>query len=80
LHLLLRERKLALPDDPDLIDELMHVRLRQTGPGQVRLDHDSDRHDDRAVCLALAAEELLSRKRTLTIVGPTGVEKSSIRL
>ncbi len=58
LHLLLRNRQLSVPDDPDLLDELAHVRLRETAPGVLRLDHDSDRHDDRAVALALAAHEL----------------------
>jgi phage terminase large subunit-like protein len=64
LNVLLREHRLALPGDEDLIDELLHVRLRETSPGVVRLDHDSDRHDDRVIALALAAEHLLYSKRT----------------
>lgn len=59
LHVLLRDRMLALPDDEALIDELAHVRLRETSPGVVRMDHDSGRHDDRAIALALAALELV---------------------
>jgi hypothetical protein len=35
------------------------VRLRETSPGVYRMDHDPDKHDDRAVCLALAAVWLL---------------------
>lgn len=58
LHQLLRERRLALPDDPDLLEELANVRLRETSPGVLRLDHDPDKHDDHAVALALAAYEL----------------------
>lgn len=58
LHLLLRNRLLSVPRDPDLLDELAHVRLRETSPGVLRLDHDPDRHDDRAVALALAAHHL----------------------
>lgn len=61
LHLLLRNRALALPDDPDLLDELLNVRLRETTPGVMRMDHDPDKHDDRAITLALAAVHLLER-------------------
>lgn len=62
LYLLLRRRALALPPDEDLLDELANVRLRETSPGVVRLDHDSAlQHDDRAVTLALAATKLLER-------------------
>lgn len=59
LYGLLRDRALALPDDEALLDELAHVRLRETAPGAFRLDHDPGRHDDRAVALALAASALL---------------------
>jgi phage terminase large subunit-like protein len=59
LHLLLRNRTISLPDDPDLIDELSRVRLRETAPGVLRLDHDPDQHDDRAIAISLAATNLL---------------------
>ena len=59
LHRLLRDRLLALPDDDALLDELRNVRLRETAPGVVRLDHDSDGHDDRAVALAMAAHRIV---------------------
>lgn len=61
LHLLLREHRLALPDDPELLDELANVRLRETTPGVFRLDHDAGHHDDRAVSLGLAALALTER-------------------
>jgi len=61
LHLLLREHRLALPDDPGLLDELAAVRLRETRPGVYRLDHDAGQHDDRAVALGLAALALTER-------------------
>jgi len=61
LYLLLRDRALRLPDDEDLLDELRNVRLRETSPGVLRLDHDSGRHDDRAIALALAAHRLVER-------------------
>jgi phage terminase large subunit-like protein len=57
----IREHALALPDDPDLLDELRNVRLRESSPGVYRLDHDRNRHDDRAVALALAASYLVER-------------------
>jgi phage terminase large subunit-like protein len=66
LHGLIREHALALPDDPELIDELASVRLRETSPGSYRLDHEHGAHDDRAIALALAADHLLARP------GPSG--------
>jgi phage terminase large subunit-like protein len=63
LHLLLRDGALALPDDEALLDELSNVRMRETSPGVFRMDHDRDRHDDRAVALALASHELLNGLR-----------------
>jgi len=58
LHTTIRDHRLAIPDDADLIDELVNVRLRETAPNVYRLDHDSDAHDDRAVCLGMALVEL----------------------
>ncbi len=60
LYQLIREKRLALPDDEALLDELANVRLREATPGVVRLDHDAGRHDDRAVSLALAAHSLIT--------------------
>jgi hypothetical protein len=61
LHGAIRDRALALPDDPELLDELANVRLRETSPGVYRLDHDHGRHDDRAIALALALHLLAVR-------------------
>jgi hypothetical protein len=61
LHLLLREHRLALPDDPGLLEELATVRLRESTPGVYRLDHDASGHDDQAVALGLAALALTER-------------------
>lgn len=58
---LIREHALALPDDPDLIDELRNVRVRESSPGVFRMDHDRGRHDDRAIALALAASLLVEK-------------------
>lgn len=62
LHLLLRDGAMALPDDEDLLEELANVRLVEKGPGQIRMDHDPGRHDDRAIAVALAATHLLGRR------------------
>ncbi|MGE3194113.1 MAG: hypothetical protein AB7K08_11675 [Microbacteriaceae bacterium] len=61
LHVLLRDHRLALPDDAELLDELLTVRLRESAPGVYRLDHDAGNHDDRAVSLGLAALALTER-------------------
>jgi phage terminase large subunit-like protein len=58
LTLLIRNHALALPDDKELIDELANLRLRETAPGVLRIDHDPDKHDDQAIALALAAQRL----------------------
>jgi hypothetical protein len=62
LHGLIRDRALELPDDPELLDELANIRLRETSPGVYRLDHDQGRHDDRGISLALGAEQLLANQ------------------
>jgi hypothetical protein len=49
---------LAIPDDEELIEELVNVRLRETSPNVYRLDHDPDRHDDRAATIGMALVEL----------------------
>lgn len=61
LFRLLQGRKLSLPNDEQLVDELAAVRLVETSPGVFRLDHDRNRHDDRATALALAAQHLLEK-------------------
>ncbi len=59
LHLALRNHLLWLPNDDELLSELGRVRLRETGIGQARLDHDSGDHDDQAVALAIIVAELI---------------------
>jgi hypothetical protein len=60
LHLLLKNGALALPDDEELLDELRALRLVETSPGVVRVAHDPDRHDDRAIALAIAAQRIVA--------------------
>jgi len=60
LHTAIRDHRIVLPDDAELISELSNVRLRETStPGVIRMDHDSGRHDDRAIALALAVQKLI---------------------
>jgi len=59
LHQAIRNHRMALPDDEDLLDELVAVRLRKNSLGIYRLDHDSGQHDDQAIALALGAHHLL---------------------
>ena len=61
LFQLLRDRAIRLPDDEELLDELRNVRLRESTPGVLRLDHDAGRHDDRAISVALACQRLLEQ-------------------
>lgn len=61
LERLFQERRISLPDLPDLTDELGTVVLKTTPSGRTRIDHHSGRHDDQAVALALAAHWLISQ-------------------
>lgn len=63
LHLALRNRLILLPDDQDLRSELGRVRLRESAPGVVRLDHDRGDHDDQAVAIAIAVSVLQGEAR-----------------
>ena len=58
---LLRDHLFDLPNDPGLIDELVNVQLREVGPGQFRIDHASNRHDDMAIAVAMAAAYLVEQ-------------------
>jgi phage FluMu gp28-like protein len=61
LFQVLREGTIQLPNDEALLDELRNVRLRETSPGVIRMDHDAGGHDDRAISLALAAHRLVEK-------------------
>jgi hypothetical protein len=67
LHLALRNRLLWLPNDEALLSELARVRLRETGIGQARLDHDSGDHDDQAVAIAILVAELIGNTPANTL-------------
>jgi hypothetical protein len=59
LYRLLRDHLLDLPDDDQLVDELVNVQLREVSPGSYRIDHASGRHDDIAIATAMAAAYLI---------------------
>jgi len=76
LHLAIRNHTLSLPPDEDLLEELANVRLRETSPGVLRMDHDADGHDDRAIALSLAATTLLDRpsaRAEIIFAGPDAI-------
>ena len=54
----LRARRLSLPNDPVLLDELANVRIVENSAGVPRLDHASGAHDDQAVAIGLAVHRL----------------------
>jgi phage terminase large subunit-like protein len=62
LEPLLRAHRLDLPDDPDLVDELINLRIVEPASGHARIEHTPGRHNDRAIAIALAAHQLLTTK------------------
>lgn len=61
LFRLLRDHLVELPDDAELVEELVNARVIERSPGVYRIDHDSGRHDDRVIGLALAAQHLTDK-------------------
>ncbi|MGH9089990.1 MAG: terminase large subunit domain-containing protein [Acidimicrobiales bacterium] len=57
----LRTRRITLPGDEELRKELLSVRLRESSPNVLRIDHKSGRHDDRVIATAMACHVLMSR-------------------
>lgn len=80
LYRLLRDRLLDLPDDADLVDELSSVILRETQPGNYRIDHASGSHDDRVISLALVAQSLASKATGRTVLHVAEGELPPMRL
>jgi phage terminase large subunit-like protein len=68
LFALLRDGRIDLYPDEGLSDELANVRLVETVPGQLRIDHDPGRHDDRCVAIGMAVVPLVRQQSgTLTL-------------
>lgn len=55
---LVRSRRLALPDDDALVEELLSVRIVERGPGLFKLDSAQGGHDDQAVVVGMLAVHL----------------------
>jgi phage terminase large subunit-like protein len=76
----LRSRLLVLPDDDELRKELLSVRLRETSPNVMRIDHASGSHDDRVIACAMAVYQLTTTPgdharewlESLAPIGPCG--------
>jgi hypothetical protein len=58
LYAAIRDRALALPDDEVVVDELSTITLMQTGPGSIKIDHKSGKHNDIAVTVAMVIDRL----------------------
>ena len=52
--------RLAIPDDAELIDELVNLRIVEPASGQSRIEHTPGHHNDQAVAIALTADQLLN--------------------
>jgi hypothetical protein len=60
---LVRGRRLAIPDDRELVEELAALRLVERGPGLFRYDHVAGKHDDAATALTLCMVTLLAQSQ-----------------
>jgi hypothetical protein len=56
-----RNQQIQVPGAPELKEELLRVRLRESTPGVTRLDHDRGAHDDQAVTIGLLCHVLLGK-------------------
>ena len=54
----LRGRTILLPNDEELRQELLAVRLRETSPNVMRIDTVGSGHDDRVIAVAMAIYDL----------------------
>ena len=61
LEPLLRAHRLEIPDDADLIDELVNLRIVEPATGQARIEHTPGHHNDQAIAIALTADHLLNK-------------------
>lgn len=57
----LRDRALELPDDQELREEFLTVRLVETGPSTVKLQNPVGHHDDIVTAVGIVVTDLLSR-------------------
>lgn len=65
----LRDRALVLPDDAELREEFLTVRLVETGPATVKLSNPAGYHADIVTAVGMVAADLLGRPE----VGRAGI-------
>jgi hypothetical protein len=80
LHQAIRNHRIALPYDDDLLGELGTVLVRKNSLGIYRLDHDAGQHDDQAIALALGTHHLLGSEPepVFTIFGDDEVQPGGV--
>ena len=64
----LRSRLLELPDDDELRQELLSVRLRESSPNVYRVDTVGSGHDDRVIAVSMAVHSLTTSFRPNSFV------------
>jgi hypothetical protein len=69
LSTMLRDGQIDLPDDPSLIDELLHIRVVETSTGLLSVDTVPGRHDDRVDALGIVAVHLMQRPASRPGIG-----------
>ncbi len=72
----LQSRTVELPDDEELVSELLNLEATPTPSGQDRIAAAGSAHDDRASVLAALALEMIGRKESL-ILSPVLSERIS---
>lgn len=74
LYQLIRDDRLMLPQDDELLEELGNVRLVEVSPNVLKIDHDPSRHDDRVIAISLAVQFLMDRAvRPVTFASARGL-------
>ena len=54
-------RAIQLRGEAELLDDPRERAAQETSPGVLRMDHDADKHDERAMALPLEAHHLVNR-------------------
>lgn len=60
----LRDRALSLPDETEVREEFLAVRMIETGPGTVKLSNPRGTHDDIPTAVGMVVADLLERDTT----------------
>ena len=57
----LRDRALSLPDDAELREEFLTLRLVETGPGVVKLQNPPGTHDDIVTAVGMVVADIIDK-------------------